>query len=298
MSYILDALRKSDAQRRLGQPPDLNTPGPTPTAGSFRRRRLWFTAIIAAVFVFSIAAIVLEDQWRPTIGQWLAGSEPEAPADPAADPEPPPPPAVEPGEAELAEAATAVEAAADQESTDEGLPDEVQPPFTRISRPTPGRTVDRPPAARDPEPERAPRPTTPPRERERLVEDAAEAQRIIDESRAAETPPEVAEAIPQPPPEDAEATRQQPSEEIEEPWTPERSEYLRSWELPLAVRRELPDLRISIHVFSPQAQDRFVLINGERRIEGDDLGGGASLVEIRREGVLVRFRDYSFLLEP
>lgn len=76
------------------------------------------------------------------------------------------------------------------------------------------------------------------------------------------------------------------------------AEYVRAWELPLAVRREMPDLDLSIHVFAPEEEKRFVLINGERRMAGDELGGGARLVEIRREGALIDFRDHRFLLEP
>lgn len=76
------------------------------------------------------------------------------------------------------------------------------------------------------------------------------------------------------------------------------AEYVRAWELPLAVRREMPDLDLSIHVFAPEEEKRFVLINGERRIAGDELGDGVRLVEIRREGALIDFRDHRFLLEP
>jgi len=83
-----------------------------------------------------------------------------------------------------------------------------------------------------------------------------------------------------------------------EAWTPEATEYVRSWELPLSIRRALPALNLSIHVFSDQAEERFVLINGVRYISGDDLPEGARLVDIRREGAIVDYRDYRFLLEP
>jgi hypothetical protein len=76
------------------------------------------------------------------------------------------------------------------------------------------------------------------------------------------------------------------------------AEYVRQWELPLAVRRNLPQLVLNIHVFSPSEEERFVLVNGERYVAGDSLGQGAKLVDIRREGAIVDFRSHRFLLEP
>lgn len=83
-----------------------------------------------------------------------------------------------------------------------------------------------------------------------------------------------------------------------ETWSPDAAEYVRAWELPLSIRRSLPALTLNIHVFSEQLEERFVLINGERYISGDDLPEGARLVDIRREGAVVDYRDYRFLLEP
>ncbi|MBB6086270.1 general secretion pathway protein GspB [Wenzhouxiangella marina] len=82
------------------------------------------------------------------------------------------------------------------------------------------------------------------------------------------------------------------------PWTPEAAEYVHAWELPLSVRRNMPALALNIHVFAERPEDRFVLINGERFVAGDELVEGARLVDIRREGAVVDFRDYRFLLEP
>ena len=283
VSYILDALRKSDAQRRLGQPPDLNTPGapsaPAQRAGS----RRWLPMLALSAIVVVLVAVVLAGRGFAPVQQWLAGSERAAPAEQPGDPEPAPLP---PGELELTE--TVADAALEEEepSRAESSPAPAEPPITVMSRPAPERARDRPAPARD-------RPAPEP-ERERLVEQARQAQPVVEAAPITVMP----ETVPEPAPDSALASLTPPAEESLEPWTPERSEFMRQWELPLSVRRDLPDLRLSIHVFSPQPQDRFVLINGERRIEGDDLGRGVSLVEIRRDGALVRFREYSFLLEP
>lgn len=85
-----------------------------------------------------------------------------------------------------------------------------------------------------------------------------------------------------------------------QPWSPSAAaaEYVRAWELPLSIRRNMPELRLTIHVYSADEAQRFVLVNGERFVVGDQLGQGARLVDIRREGAIVDFRDYRFLLEP
>ena len=89
-----------------------------------------------------------------------------------------------------------------------------------------------------------------------------------------------------------------PPETADTAWQPVAADYLHQWELPLSVRQALPGLNLTIHVFATQPQDRFVLINGVRFKEGADLGSGAVLAESRAEGALVDFRDYRFLLTP
>jgi hypothetical protein len=83
-----------------------------------------------------------------------------------------------------------------------------------------------------------------------------------------------------------------------ESWSPQAAEYVRVWELPLSIRRNLPELKLNIHVYSEQPRQRFVLVNGERFRTGDTLADGVRLVEIRREGAILDFRDYRFLLDP
>lgn len=85
-------------------------------------------------------------------------------------------------------------------------------------------------------------------------------------------------------------------EDVSEPWRPEAADYLYQWELPLSVRQSLPTLKLVVHVYSNKPEERFVLINGTRYREGDELARGARLAEIRPQGALVDFRDYRFLL--
>jgi len=69
------------------------------------------------------------------------------------------------------------------------------------------------------------------------------------------------------------------------------------WELPDAIRADLPDIRFSVLVYSKQPDHRFVLINGQRLAEGDSAQAGLVVEEIRRDGVIFSYRLYQFLVE-
>ncbi len=299
MSYILDALRKSDAQRRLGQSPDLASAPSQPLSGPSPRPRRMLAVLALVLAVMAVPAALW---WGGPLQDWVAGFDRDtASAQPSADSQSRDATIDQDAEtvqsetapAQLAEAEHAAEAAPLEEPAAVDRRSPAQRPVTVVSRPAPQRAVDVP---------------RPPVERERPVESAEEAQRLIEEAQmtrrrtrtpapaapAEQTAPTATVAAPAAPAAEAAA----PAQTDPEPWAPERSDFVRRWELPLAIRRDLPELSLSIHVFSAQPRSRFVLINGERKMEGDELGQGARLVEIRREGALVEFRDYRFLLEP
>ncbi len=69
------------------------------------------------------------------------------------------------------------------------------------------------------------------------------------------------------------------------------------WELPDAIRADLPEMRFSVLVYSKQPDHRFVLINGQRLAEGDNAQAGLVVEEIRRDGVIFSYRLYQFLVE-
>ena len=68
------------------------------------------------------------------------------------------------------------------------------------------------------------------------------------------------------------------------------------WALPQGVRDSLPEFRISVLVFADKPEDRFLLINGTRLKEQEELQSGVVLDEIRREGAVFRARNYRFLV--
>ena len=69
------------------------------------------------------------------------------------------------------------------------------------------------------------------------------------------------------------------------------------WELPDAIRAEVPEIRFSVLVYASNPDNRFVLINGQRLGEGDTFGAGQVVEEIRRDGVVFSYRLYQFLVE-
>lgn len=68
------------------------------------------------------------------------------------------------------------------------------------------------------------------------------------------------------------------------------------WQLPLNVRKDLPALKLSMHVYSPTPAQRFVILNGNRQKEGDDLGADVRLNEIRVDGAVLEFHGQRFLV--
>jgi hypothetical protein len=74
------------------------------------------------------------------------------------------------------------------------------------------------------------------------------------------------------------------------------------WELPDAVRASIPEIKFSVLVYTPMPADRFILIDGERRVEGEwfEPGPGlpgVKLKEIRRDGIILEQNLYLFFVE-
>ena len=78
---------------------------------------------------------------------------------------------------------------------------------------------------------------------------------------------------------------------------PETPRPISYWELPDAVRENVPEIKFSVLVYAANPSDRFVLINGQRLTEGDNAGPDLVVKEIRREGVIFSYRLYQFLVE-
>lgn len=69
------------------------------------------------------------------------------------------------------------------------------------------------------------------------------------------------------------------------------------WQVPEKMREGLPELRISVLVFAELPENRFVLMNGERLREGEELSNGLLLEEIQRDRAIFNYRNYRFYLK-
>jgi general secretion pathway protein B len=78
------------------------------------------------------------------------------------------------------------------------------------------------------------------------------------------------------------------------PWELEPISY---WELQDAIRADVPEIKFSVLVYAKNPADRFVLVNGQRLVEGDSPQPGLIVKEIRRDGVIFSYRLYQFLVE-
>ena len=67
------------------------------------------------------------------------------------------------------------------------------------------------------------------------------------------------------------------------------------WELPYSTRKDLPELQLTMHLYAPVPRERFVVIDGERYVEGDEIADGVTLREIRTDGMVLDFKGQRFV---
>ena len=310
MSFILDALRKSESRRKAGEVPRLDSDHSRKPSRRFGRMRVLPVVLVPlSIVLLATAVYLVRPGWLPD--RMVGGTTPDPQRVPAAT--------VLPDEADD-------ESPASELGTEHALvtadPRDLSEEVPESQSEESATAIVQQRRRREPPPEPQTRRSA--EERERVVTDHEEAMAEIErqvaarareeeqvEQRRMREPAPVEEASepaidiePELDPREIAAEEPVIDEEsdseivAEVAWRPDAAEYVRAWELPLSVRRELPDLKLSIHVFSSQEEGRFVLINGERYVPGDSLGAGAQLVDIRREGAIVDFREHRFLLEP
>jgi len=192
MSLILEALRKSEAERRRGEMPDLRAelpPPATPRRAPLSRAWPW----VAAVVAIGIVAALLLHPWS-------------------------------------------------RDDTTAATADTTTTPTEAI------RMESRPPPAV------APRIETP----------------RIAEREAPKPPPAPQAAIPDPTPEPASPPT--PVASIPPSPAPSADSETAVNALPAELRKALPPLQLSMHMWDADPARRFVIIDGERHVEGDSVG--------------------------
>jgi len=296
MSLLLDALRKSERQRKLGKPPDIDVP--SMTAGQTRSPRLRGPLLMLGLVVFAVAAWWLLDNMRQDDQSDRRVAASNAAADEAVASEHAVPAASEP-------ASTGTDPAL-AEPSPEPAPDM---PF----KVPPARTLTAPVSASaepqaDPDQrgaisrelptamDSAPQQSINANDLELLAQQQQSAPDSPEDNSTASTVKannsetnragtSLAPAI------KAKLNKDQPQE-----WRPAAPEPITYYELPVAVRQELEDFRVTIRIYNDDPKQRFAVINQQRFFEGDEVSDGLRVEEIRRDGVVFEFEQYRFLL--
>lgn len=275
MSYILEALKKSQQERDLGQVPTLETP-PPPVEERRTRPNLW---ILLAVVLAAIAVIIAS---YSALRGGRAAPEPAALV-PSSN-----------------QAATTGQASQDEAALMQSLP---QPQGPRKSgeqapvSPSPRRTVGASPVQEPPRPDDL---------SQAVIKEPLTASEQS-ESPAPEMPVAAKrETTPEPiqdnkaPPDliaDIEAFKQKIRKEQSDATDTEQGGSKiapQDLHLPRDVRKRLPEFVLSAHIYDEDPSKRFVLINGLKIQEGEESREEIGVEQILPEGVVLNFDGHRF----
>lgn len=271
MSFILDALRKSEHERQRQTGPALVE---VPVAAPKPRSNPWATAALALLVVNLVA-----------VGVLLIMRAGDAPSDlPVAQT---PPPGEQASAAPVAAAAPVVQApppaAAPQASTTQASPPAAAPaappPMLRPAEPAA-------PATRNP--------------LEREVAGYTPGMEYEAAASASAPPPGPPAVVAAPRRGGTVVYESLPDVGAMTPAGPARPAGSQSRNMPtadeVAASSGLPELRLELHVYSTRPQERFVFINSAKYREGDTTPEGAAIEEITPDGVVMSARGNRFLL--
>ncbi|MGH8084675.1 MAG: general secretion pathway protein GspB [Lysobacter sp.] len=260
MSLILEALRKSEAERRRGQVPGLHVELP-PAAQSARSRRApWPWLVALAVLAITAATWLLRDG--------------EAPAPSAGAPSPT-------STERAASADMDRTVAADIETPAVDAATSATEPLDIATPPADATPVAESPTAAAVDPTPAPAPRQQP---EPVASTAPNRDPVRGRATAPVAPAPV--TVPAPRPNRPATTPALNAAADPTATTGGDPALLRLSDLAAAERRALPPLQVSMHMWAPTSARRFAIIDGARVNEGDRLGD-AVVDEITRDGVVL-----------
>jgi len=274
MSILLDALRRSEEQRRLGSAPSIHAdPGRGPAAGDAAHQ--WIPLSLIALSAIAMAWIGWQQYQRPAD---LASADTSTPVEQAA--------------ADAEDAGPAGEPAAAERAASRRPTSTVR----RTVRRSPVETYTQDEESPQANPDTASNPGSAAAERRARVSESfrgyeAEAGPSGDGQQPGESESTGERALLAP---GAPAERTAASAAATEP---PATAPISFWELPQGVRDSLPELRITVLVYADRPEDRFLLVGGQRLVEKDEYQSGVVLDEIRRDGAVFLFRSYRFLVK-
>ena len=268
MSYILDALRKSDQQRQRSAAPTLLAVQETAVAP--KRPAYLAYGLLAATLVGAGVVIGWLRPWEP---------EKEAPAKPE-------PVSATPVESTARQPATARSEMAAQPKVEPKLQNSMEPaqapaPTEIVPKPQPklpgaARSAQTAPAASAMAPKSKPKPK--PEQSARAKPETDRPPRAADMAAPGRTAP----PAPDRPVDSATAD------------AADLPAVISMAELPPSVRQELPAMKISVHAYSSNPRARMVGVDYKILREGDYLVPGLKLEQITPDGMIFDYKGYRF----
>jgi len=296
MSLILEALKKSEAKRRLGEAPDIGTPFATP-----RRRGRALPLLVFAIVVAGAFGWWLLRHPTPATATATNGALQKTTASaPAITTKPAPPMPARP--AQNAPAMQQPKAAAEPRPSAQSMPAEAsqwvavgKPDNPRGAAPAQRKLpsnmhrIEPAAAATDKSPPAATVASAPPA----ATAEAPSAPALAKAEKAPDpkTPDPHGPTAPDTSPKGAVTTLAvaQPA-----PAAVAKSDVPFYYELPFTVRKTLPALRLSMHVYAGDPAQRFVVLNDSRLSEGDKTADDVILREVRKDGAVLEFQGQRF----
>ena len=327
MSYLLDAIRKSDHDRQIGQVPTLEA---QPVRGQPSQRNHWMTVIIVLLVIINsiiVGYVFFVDQsssQRQSRSSDMTESHPARKTVKTAQHNPPvkPAPAQKPSTAsgEQSRSSSMTESRPARETVETTRHDPPIKPALALKPPTIGRepttnapksiaemiaAETKPKATATQQPVRTVRvPKTQPTKMPALPAKQSLARPVEERASvsAKEKSPKrstTAEKISRDRPPSAIITTRkapQPTPAARSTAQPAEATPLLD-QLPRSFRRELPTMTINVFVYSKQISERFVIINMKKYKTGDKTMEGPLLEAIRPNSVVLRFEGQRFRLK-
>lgn len=285
MSILLNALKKSEAQRQVGGPPDIHAPVDVSQDRQPARRRwlpLSLLTVIAAIIAWygwqqfgplktaAVSGPVEVTESGPVSEQLNQDRKPGVTGGPVAD---------EPGVSSNPPSAV-VNFPAKNKQEAEDRKQRLSQSFTEFEAQPKVETTDNIPADENDQAEQVSG-TDEFSELESSVKAIAQ-EETLDRSVRPESQRRASRSG---------SGSSEPAERAQE------FEPISFWQIPQNLRDSMPEIRITVLVYAERPEDRFLLVNGVRLVEKEELEAGVMLDEIRRDGAVFVYRNYRFLVK-
>ena len=296
MSLILDALKKSEEKRQLGQAPTLGS-----SILATRPRRNMLPYIVAAIVLVALIGLWQFNKYKHS----HRSKTPVVAGAPATT-------ATSPARSNRAPAANPAGVAAVAPATTPAPPI-APPPVASAAPPSSMVFGGKKPAAVVAAPAVAPKAAAPvagpiPAPAPAVAAAAATAPAVAPPAAKVITPPPAFGAAPAP---KTAAQAAAPTTASAPPATPAAPDNVRApapaiaanpdakpvqayYELPFPVRKDLPAIKISMHVYAVDPAQRFIVVNNVHQGEGDSIEGGVTVREIRPTDIVLEFQGKIF----